>query len=727
MGENSIKHVKFSPVDYYQPPINIGGSTKLHKEISKDFVNSVLDKVHQLQDELESNIKQDNLPYLPAVVELESSAISKSNRPNAIFNENTCPFFGDVGFSRFLIKATPEGLKHLERKISTASGKKTLEAALSAVKTISKFEPRIQVLDDTNASNSYMVRLLRFEDDNLNEQVDEEFEKLLTELNLEWTKSEASSIRVYKVELAQELIKLVCDKNVFVQSVSPTKSIASSDIATEIEQSAPVNLEEPEQDCPTVGIVDTGISPSCKPLIPWISGEINIVPDEDRNNEHGTFVAGLVSNSQYLNFQTEVFPSCQSKIFSVEAIGEQGGDFYEIIQTLESVALKNPHIRVWNLSLGESYPVDLSGISEFGILLDEFQDKHNCLCVVSAGNYDEELRPWPPTSPYNDRISSPGDSVRALTVGSLAHVDGFVNSGEPSSFSRKGPVSNFVQKPEIVHFGGNLKVDGSFDDKMAIRSICPNGYSTYNVGTSFSTPIVSSLAANLFHKIGARATPSLVKGLLVHSANLNFKTPDEYRDYVGWGVPTDIDDILDVQSYETTLVFEGVAKKSFEVQKLPFPIPDCLRTPDGKVRGEFFITLVYQPDLDARKSFEYCQIDLSVGLGKTDGKTFKSMVPLQSCSSKYEKDLTKTGDKWSPIKVYHKSFPRGTDVENWKLRVALLNRDGYEAEDVEVPFSIILTIRDIDKEQPVYNQMSRLMEQYNWEVSDLVVDNRLEV
>jgi hypothetical protein len=54
-------------------------------------------------------------------------------------------------------------------------------------------------------------------------------------------------------------------------------------------------------------------------------------------------------------------------------------------------------------------------------------------------------------------------------------------------------------------------------------------------------------------------------------------------------------------------------------------------------------------------------------------------------------------------------------------------REGYEAEGVMVPFSLIITIRDIDGEQPVYNQMSQLMDQYNWDVSNLVVDTQIQV
>jgi serine protease AprX len=93
----------------------------------------------------------------------------------------------------------------------------------------------------------------------------------------------------------------------------------------------------------------------------------------------------------------------------------------------------------------------------------------------------------------------------------------------------------------------------------------------------------------------------------------------------------------------------------------------------------------------------------------------------------YEADLVKSGDKWSPIKVYQSRFPSGVEADNWKLQVKVLGRDGYDAQGILIPFTIVLTIRDVDKEQPVYNEMSILMDNYNWEVSDLVIDNQIRV
>ena len=39
MSNNSIKHVQFSQVDYIKPPVNPGGSNKLHKELTNELVD----------------------------------------------------------------------------------------------------------------------------------------------------------------------------------------------------------------------------------------------------------------------------------------------------------------------------------------------------------------------------------------------------------------------------------------------------------------------------------------------------------------------------------------------------------------------------------------------------------------------------------------------------------------------------------------------------------------
>jgi len=55
------------------------------------------------------------------------------------------------------------------------------------------------------------------------------------------------------------------------------------------------------------------------------------------------------------------------------------------------------------------------------------------------------------------------------------------------------------------------------------------------------------------------------------------------------------------------------------------------------------------------------------------------------------------------------------------------NREGFDYEGELVPFSLVITLRDIDGIQPVYNEMSRLIDQQNWEVSNLVIGPQIQV
>lgn len=726
--KNPIKHVQFSTTDYFQPPVNPGGSSVPLKLVTAEFRAELLSSIDSVSQSLEVGTKVGGVDICAAVVELENNATAKSHRPTALFNDKTCPFFGDQGYGKFLIQVSPKGLDALRNKIETATTQTAIKA-LSAIKGISRYAPKLDAIGTDLAP--IIIRLFRYRDDELNLVIDQKFEEFLDNNEAQWVKHPSESVRLYKVfsypQSLLDLLPLVSS----VQSAIRSQSITVKPMSDSTVKPEQAELSEPQEDgfYPIIGVVDSGVSTNCPAIQSWVVGSKCYVPEPLRDFSHGTFVGGLVSNSFHFN-QDMRFPMCQSKIFSVEVLGDGVGDVFEIINAMYEVAKEQPHIKIWNLSLGSSSPVSLDEISTMALMLDEFQDKHDCLCIVAAGNYTDSLREWPPVSELNDGVSSPADSVRAITVGALAHVDGLVRNEEPSPFSRKGPVSNYIQKPDLVHFGGNILSVGGMPIPLGVNSVCPLGNKRNDIGTSFSTPIIATMAANIYQQLGERASPNLVKALLIHNANMNHghKLDKEHKPYFGWGLPQNINSILEVNDFETTLAFQGHAQKSFEVEKLPFPIPDCLRTEEGKVRAEFFITLVYQPQLDPNRAFEYCQFDVNVGFGeyKKDG-SFSSKVPRQQDSHNFESELVKNGDKWSPIKVYQKRFPNGTNVEDWKLRVSVLDRDGVEAKGGQIPFTILMTIRDIDKEKPVYNEMAQLMDAYNWEVSDLVIEQRIEV
>lgn len=725
--KNPIKHVKFSTTDYFKPPVNTGGSSTPLKSVTAEFRSELLSSIDTVSDSLEVGKKIGGVNTCAAVVELEKNAIAKTHRPTALFNDNTCPFFGDQGYGKFLVQVNAEGLAVLRDKVQKATSKSAIKA-LSTIKGISKYTPNLDCIGTD--LEPIIIRLFRYRDDKINRVIDQKFEALLNGHKAKWVKHPSESVRLYKVfsypKSLLELLPFISS----VQSAIRSQSITVKPMSDSTVEPEQAELSEPLDDrlYPIIGVVDSGVSSDCPAIQNWVVGSKCYVPEPLRNFSHGTFVSGLVSNSFHFN-QDVRFPVSQSKIFSVEVLGDGVGDVFEIINAMHEVAQEQPYIKIWNLSLGSSSPVSLDEISTMALMLDEFQDKYDCLCIVAAGNYNDSLRSWPPVSKLNDGVSSPADSVRAITVGALAHIDGHVRNEEPSPFSRKGPVSNYIQKPDLVHFGGNLLSVGGMPIPLGVNSVCPLGNKRNDIGTSFSTPLIATVAANIYQQLGERASPNLVKALLIHNANINYgyKLDKEHKLYFGWGLPQDINSIIEVNDFETTLAFQGHAQKSFEVEKLPFPIPECLRTEEGKVRAEFFITLVYQPKLDPNRAFEYCQFDVNVGFGEYKDGSFSSKIPRQQEAHNFESELIKNGDKWSPIKVYHKRFPNGINIENWRLRVSVLDREGVEAQGVQIPFTILITIRDIDKEKPVYNEMAKLMDAYNWEVSDLTVEQRIKI
>src|SRR5208282_32285 len=152
------------------------------------------------------------------------------------------------------------------------------------------------------------------------------------------------------------------------------------------------------------------------------------------------------------------------------------------------------------------------------------QDEYGVTFVIAAGNYrTPPFRGWPPDDLGDaDRVCAPADSVRAVVVGSLAHREhssSRVKAGQPSPFSRRGPGPLYLPKPELSHLGGNCSASGG-SSQIGVLSLDGRGNVAEDVGTSFATPLVSSLVANVSHRLLGGGSRLLCRALLVHSAAL---------------------------------------------------------------------------------------------------------------------------------------------------------------------------------------------------------------
>ena len=196
-----------------------------------------------------------------------------------------------------------------------------------------------------------------------------------------------------------------------------------------------------------------------------------------------------------------------------------------------------------------------------------------------------------------------------------------------------------------MHYGGNL-ITG-------VQSFSFTGYQCgLWVGTSFSTPRVAALAANLGKVLSGDFNPLLVKALIIHSS-----------EYPG-SVNASSDALLKEQGYG---------------------FPSTMVDDDGYFYGDITVTVVTDPILKPSEGSEYCQTDVDVkiethqgcryyvlgaaGTPKTYRNAYRLGMPTVNVLAKdnyskkalhsdnlRERTLIATSGKYQPTKKYHVSL-----------------------------------------------------------------------
>lgn len=461
------------------------------------------------------------------------------------------------------------------------------------------------------------------------------------------------------------------------------------------------SLESQQVPVPTgeaviVGVLDSGVDSAM--LESGIIGREAFNVPADRDPWHGTFVSGLVMSARWFNDDDQRFPLDVALVFDAEVMPAGGLPEHLLFERISEVVRAHPEVHVWNCSFGAA-PL---GNIEYGTLaqdLDALSDDLGVLFVQAAGNFPN-LRTWPPTPAVaiGDDLASPAEAIRSMAVGARAHNGGYVPQEMPSSYSRRGPSFALHVKPDVSHWAGDMNQSGSLGGH-GVKSIVPSGMSAESVGTSFATPIVSSIAANVWDALAAsNATaprPELVKGLIVHSALLHDQTDidSDHRNYFGWGTPPSSALVLGGDPSIFTTVHEVVLTPGSDWYKQPFPVPTQLLTHEGKFRGEVLLTLSYAPPINPAFSAEAVRIDVSGAFGYVtqtpEGRSrFRSITPQEVVGGYWESQQVADG-KWSPLKSHRKRYPQGTGRGTWALRLSMTERVDDEAHQEQRVFAIV--------------------------------------
>lgn len=701
------------------------GRVKFFGEVTPELQTSIMQQFEDVLSYYEDVFNENALVPAVGKITVKPEAIAKSHKPNDLCRN--CSIIGSEELNEIYIKVNK---KSIEDTIALVQNPPSIRfrANMTAISSIKPIVSTEKVSKDVEhicnqggfeeIKDRIKIKLFDFDDDFDNEQLITYVLKKLQTIGV----AENHELIVYGDKI--KFIKVAVNSYEDIIKIADINGVKSIDFfhgyslpkTEHIDSTLKSILEEDYIESEiSIGIIDGGISEENEYLKSHIIAREEYVSKIYQNSKHATFIASTIQYGNLLN-KIDSASKIRFKFVDIVAIPNGDKDYGpvdsinedELMEIIEDAMEKySQETKIWNISLGIENKICSGAMSDLGIFLDYIQDKYGVQFFVSSGNLNQlPLREWPPqnTMGERDRIISPADSVRAVTVGSVAlydSADSFVKANEPSPFSRRGPGSNYIIKPDVVDYGGNLsrmlRIDG-----LGMKGMDPTGNIVEGNGTSYSTPRIVQKFSSIYDEMIEKDL-LLAKAMLIHSARMNsrelLEQNQENIKYYGFGMPScNAQDILQCSEDEVTLVFRQKIVNGSHLEMYDFPYPQS-SIRNGKYYGEIGMTLAYAPVLDERYGREYCRtnIDVSFGVYKIDAagnKEFKGCVPLErTWDEKFEQARVENGFKWSPIKSYYRKIAKGIQMgDGWKVRIDMTPRNEITVPSQE--FVLIITIRD---------------------------------
>lgn len=710
------------------------------------------------------------------IVKLQSDATAKSKREDItnLFEQKS--FGGVVGLTdtNKLIVAL-DSLEELKEVANRINDYEINDYAISCIEDFEEFVPYIV---KGKKECNYKIKLVDYQNYEQNLAMRRRLEHTLNKEGIDYTKTDYSEeYYIYKLRnITEKSLDVLKKADIFnaLFSIEPMPKYKVSLDCLKSDNNIPIKKPDDEKMYITIGILDNGIA-NIPHLSPWMEMDRwSPYPKTSINPTHGTFVSGIalygdecegkiwVDHKGLKIFDAAVFPD----------VTKEGLDEDELIANIKDVIrLYHEKVKIWNLSISITREVIDTKFSDFAIALDSIQDEYNVLICKSAGNCENFTVSRP-----KGRIHEGADSVRSLVVRSVAHKKGkydYAEVNDPSPFSRVGPGPEYIIKPEVSHYGGNAGIDPKGRVVTSgVKSFSKEGELAQGVGTSFSTPRITALAAGLQQELNEDFDPLLLKALIIHSASYpeDMSVPiTERTKQVGFGIPKSVPEIIYNSPYEATLILRDNLAKGDKIDIMEFPMPDCLIR-DGFYTGQIIAILVYDPILDPSQGIEYCQSNLDVKFGSYDAKVERDTtkrhilnpVGRQGAQNLFLGNLfsktkmkSKTGDfalrerlqiqyndKYYPVKKYAIDLSELTDKKRldyltmdkkWFLFLQGVYRSHIEkiaqleSFQLSQEFCLILTIRDPLQKEKVYDEVSQKLDEYNFWHSNIKVSTDVNI
>ncbi|QVN17082.1 S8 family peptidase [Burkholderia pyrrocinia] len=325
----------------------------------------------------------------------------------------------------------------------------------------------------------------------------------------------------------------------------------------------------PHAAAPTVCVIDSGIQEGHTFLQPAVdqntshcflpTAPTSAVQDEVAPGGHGTRVAGAVLYGEDVpNAGAPQLPFWIQNARVLDAQNQMPVELFPPEALRAAIERFNDgprQTRIFNHSINARGYCRTRYMSSWAAEIDQLCNERDVLIVQSAGNL-----PIQGTAPFIGiadhltagreypqylyesaaRIANPGQSLQALTVGSVAYDVAesgawrtfATQTGDPSAFSRTGPGIWSVIKPEVVAYGGDaVRTNNNPPDVQGggrVANACPSlvrstlyapgpAFDRDDAGTSYAAPKVARIAAKIQSVLPAE--PALLyRALVVQSA-----------------------------------------------------------------------------------------------------------------------------------------------------------------------------------------------------------------
>lgn len=508
-------------------------------------------------------------------------------------------------------------------------------------------------------------------------------------------------------------IKLLSQKAPYLiaMATEDLTKLSFDDVVGDVESRPEITIDSPNGE-PIVGVIDTLFDESVY-FSEWVEYKKMIsdeIPTDAKDYVHGTSVSSIIVDGPAIN--PELDDGCgrfRVRHFGVAAQGQYSA--FSIMKTIKEIVTANPDIKVWNLSLGSDREINPNFISPEAAILDKIQYENDVIFVVAGTNKRDG------DSKTEKMIGSPADSINAIVVNS-------VNSGgKPATYSRKGLVLSFFNKPDVSSYGG--------DKDDYIRVCTPSGEG-FRSGTSYAAPWVTRKVAYLIEVLGL--SREVAKALIVDAAagwNSVGNDPN-LAPWVGFGVvPTKIDDVVRVDDDEIKFVVSGVSEKwETYTYNLPVPIHNEKHPFIAKA------TLCYFPSCSINQGVDYTDTELDIYFGRVKGDGIKSINKnTQSVDDGekhyvYERNARKFYRKWDNTKHINETLtekPRARKVyENGMWGLSIKTKDRLIKRSGGTNFGLVVTLKEINGVNRI-NDFIRQCELRGWLVSRVDVDARIDI